>query len=163
MNSYHKSNYLKCGYVLISIITLLFRSNVCHSQSVTDTLFRDKINMKLLEKASIDELNRYRKSLGLKALIVDSTLSRNARSHSNWMMERKVLEHSNYGYGECILYGGYAPKLPYTVSGVGIINTWRNSPPHNRIMTTPYYTKVGFGVSIIKDSYNGLYSTLIFE
>lgn len=145
------------------LVILLFVSSNVFSQSVKDTMFRNNFDMKLFEITSINELNRYRKSLGLKEVVIDSTLTKNARSHSVWMEKTDMLEHSDYCCGECIKYGGYLPNITYEENGVLMIKSWIKSPPHNKILTDPNYKNVGIGISLIKNSYNGLYATLIFN
>lgn len=147
----------------IFLVILLFVSSNGFSQSLKDTLFKHNLNIKLLETAAINELNRYRKSLGLCEVVVDSLLTKNAKSHSAWMEKTGIFEHSDYFGSECILYGGHLFLCSYEKNGVSIIKGWINSPPHNRILKDPEAKKVGIGITIIKDSINGLYATLIFN
>jgi uncharacterized protein YkwD len=133
------------------------------NMSVNDTMFRESVDLEFFEKTFFDELNKYRKLLNLSELIWDPTLAKNSRNHSIWMEKTNIFEHSKYPGSECILQSGYGVGSTYLINSKKLLQIWINSPPHNRIITSKYATKVGIGVNLIEDSYNGVYATLLLN
>lgn len=103
-------------------------------------------------QAFVNEINRYRISHGLSAIRYDSNLSRGAYGHSRWMLETGNLKHSSplpyMVYGENIYkaVGSEIVNNPYAS-----INSWKNSPAHNKIMLAPGAVRYGIGIYIRGD------------
>jgi len=106
-------------------------------------------------------LNRYRQSLGKNPLAYDSALINVAQAYSDSMNTTKVFAHtapdgSNFTircerqnttcYGEILAY--------YFTSAQNLFDLWKNSPPHNAIMTGDYQS---FGLATAGPYATGLF------
>jgi len=67
--------------------------------------------------------NRERTARGLRPLVMDASLVRSARRHTQWMVSNRNMRHSS-GVAENIAYGQRSPE--------SVMNTWMNSRGHRR-------------------------------
>lgn len=133
-----------------------------------------------LEQLIHEEVNRVRKSHGLKPLEWDPLLNKIAREHSEDMALKNYVDHKNkkgespsdralrHRYPTSIaenIYQGFLYKKAYYKNGVPIeydwlsdremakevVKGWLNSPGHRKNLLHPHYRKEGIGVAITKD------------
>ncbi|MBM3271589.1 MAG: CAP domain-containing protein [Candidatus Sericytochromatia bacterium] len=81
------------------------------------------------ERALFELINRTRQQLGLNPLAYDATLAPTAR--------RSAQARRHTGAPEIIAWGQGSPEQA--------LQTWRNSPPHWNILTSPNLTAMGPG------------------
>jgi uncharacterized protein YkwD len=111
-------------------------------------------------------LNEYRTSKGLKVLIVNDYISKQAKDHTNYMISKDKLSHDNFnvrssnivkelkatGNGENVAFGQTTAKA--------VVDDWINSPDHKKNIEGNF---THFGISIIANSQNRFYFTNIFS
>jgi hypothetical protein len=123
-------------------------------------------------------LNNYRQSLGLQPLMVSDLCSDAAEKHSSDMGKYSFFSHtsvqsdyfpvgangrvrmSTCGYPYSIAWGeniaaGYS-------TAAGVIEAWRGSSTHDRVMTDPAYRVIGIGMVYVSGSPYGYYWTADF-
>jgi uncharacterized protein YkwD len=123
-------------------------------------------------------LNEYRQSSGLQPLMVSDLCSDAAEKHSSDMGKYSFFDHkslqsdffpiganarvrmSTCGYPYSIAWGeniagGYS-------TAAGVIQDWRGSSTHDRVMTDPVYRVIGIGVVYVPGSPYGYYWTADF-
>ena len=131
-----------------------------------------------LDKLVFEKINDYRESKGLKSLMWDNKTFNASKHHTKYLVTNKVVGHNEKNntptpksrldyYGVKYDYSG--ENCAKVIIGIiekysndeylssEIVDGWKNSPYHNKIMLGENY-KFG-GVSCIKDG-NLLYSTL---
>lgn len=103
------------------------------------------------EHAIVVQINRVRRSHGLRAVHVDVRLARVARLHSFSMLHNDVLTHGAFStrlrrvgprkrYGETL---AWAPGR--TGRAATIVNLWMNSAPHRAVLMDGALHRVGVG------------------
>ena len=84
---------------------------------------RDAFSLKSVEMEMLRLTNRERTARGLRPLVMDASLVRSARRHTQWMTSNRRMRHSS-GAAENIAYGQRSPS--------SVMNTWMNSSGHRR-------------------------------
>lgn len=113
------------------------------------------------------QTNKFRKSRGLTALVINAELNAIAQKHSANMASGKVgFGHSGfskrnneakknipsiYRFAENVAYGA--------TSGKEVVTDWKNSPPHRKNLLGLYKY---IGIGIAKDRRGRIYYTQIF-
>jgi uncharacterized protein YkwD len=131
-----------------------------------------------LDKLVFKKINEYRKSKGLVMLVWDNKTFNASKHHTTYLVENKVVCHTEKNntatsksrlehHGVDFDYSG--ENCAKVIIGITkeyssdeylsseIVDGWKNSPYHNKIMLGKNYTYGG--VSCIKDT-NSVYSTL---
>ena len=117
-------------------------------------------------------LNEYRKENNLSELVYDSTVFQVAKFQSDWMLANKKLTHDNdipgyktiedrcksYGVnsysGECCMQGAFIVSIvQHKRIANYLLDEWKRSPGHNRVLILSDTSKVGLSVS--KQDYAG--------
>lgn len=103
-------------------------------------------------------INTFRRANGLRALRVDPALSSAARAHSRDMLSRGYFDHDGPGSPFTGRLARYTPATciaeniawgsgPYG-TGTGIVEAWKKSPGHRKVMLLPWTRTVGVGVRV---------------
>lgn len=131
-----------------------------------------KIDLELLETKVFSLINDYRASLHVTQLENDVILQKAAKDHSIYIAKKQSLTHEQsnpnkrlpkdrvYFYkgtdfvlvGENLLFTGIKDKI-YTETDLDvlankIIELWKNSPNHLKIMSSEKYSYTGFGFQL---------------
>ena len=148
--------------VLIILIISYFN---CNSQEA-------KLDLELLHVKVFTLVNNYRVSIKVKPLLKDAVLKEAAEDHSIYIANEQSLTHDQsnlnkanpkdrvYFYkgtdfvlvGENLLFTGIKDKI-YTETDLDvlankIIELWKNSPNHLKIMSSEKYSYTGFGFQL---------------
>ncbi|MDK2771570.1 MAG: CAP domain-containing protein [Flavobacterium sp.] len=148
--------------VLIILIISYFN---CNSQEA-------KLDLELLHVKVFTLVNNYRVSIKVKPLLKDAVLKEAAEDHSIYIAIEQSLTHEQsnpnkklpkdrvYFYkgndfvlvGENLLYTGIKDKIyketDLDVLANKIIELWKNSPNHLKIMSSEKYSYTGFGFQL---------------
>ena len=112
------------------------------------------------ERALLSAVNGLRASHGLRALRVDTTLQRVARSYSAHMIRTGAFTHGAMGtrlarsgargpvFGENLAWG-----VGTTASARSILRSWMASPSHRANLLRPGWTRIGLGA--LRGSFQG--------
>jgi uncharacterized protein YkwD len=128
------------------------------------------VTLSPLEQATVDAINRERKSRGLVPLVVDPVLMELARGHAQDMIDRNYFSHTTpegktykmrlREKGIVLNWTGenfYATTSPESQVVQVTMNWLMGDPPHARNVLNANYRKVGVGV--VKNA-SGLYMTV---
>jgi uncharacterized protein YkwD len=106
------------------------------------------------EAGLLRAVNATRTAHGLRALSLDPTLTRAARSHSTEMIRGGYFAHGNFGgrmaafhvrgpfVGENLAWGNGS----YAAAGT-VISEWLASPEHRANLLRPSFTRIGIGAT----------------
>jgi uncharacterized protein YkwD len=109
------------------------------------------------EAAIVREINRVRRTHGLRGVRVSSGLARVAKSHSRRMLSRDLLTHSSLdgsSFGSRLGRAGhrrrYGETLAWAPDGSGtsarvLVSLWMNSAPHRAVLMDGALRRVGVG------------------
>lgn len=108
------------------------------------------------ENAIVAQINRVRRTHGLRAVRVDVRLTRVARSHSISMLRRDVLTHNSYNGGSFatrLRRVGPRKRFGETLAwapgrsgrATTIVRLWMNSAPHRAVLMDGSLHRVGVG------------------
>lgn len=151
--------------VLTFIGALLSLVMVFSMLTVTPVHAAIKKNVPAEVNKVLSEINKFRKSKGLKPVKVNTTISGMSAAWSAKMADSGKFSHNpNYARdkrvnqnwkraGEIIAYNGGSPS--------GLVKQWINSPPHNKIMSTASHNVVGIGLAYNKSG-KRIYGTVNF-
>lgn len=105
-----------------------------------------------LEKAILEETNRYRAENGLNPLTWDNGLAESARAHTVYLFENTLFEHTKvYNVGENLYRLGSADTGKHNAKF--IVQKWIDSPGHRENLLDPSYKKMGVSVLVGKRYY----------
>lgn len=147
-------------------IIFIFTSVLGFAQLPKDTIAHKKnivINISLLERLTLEELNRYRMSKGVYKLQIVDSICDSAKKHSEWMYKEDKFEHSKISDGaENCLHSPLYMGFTYEDIAKNIIKSWVKSSKHNSILLTSDFKNVGLGIKMFtdKDGYKSIYTTL---
>jgi uncharacterized protein YkwD len=117
-------------------------------------------------------INLYRKSHGVKPVVLSRSLSMAADHHSAYMAKTDDVDHSlagglswsqnilNFGYPEG--YGMGENVLAGRSSAGGALGLWADSPPHNANMLNKSWKSIGIGREVNQDGKYRYYWTTTF-
>lgn len=94
----------------------------------------DNPDLHPIETGVIERTNAVRARYGLRPLVADVRLMRQARRHTAWMARARSMQHSG-GAIENIAMGQRSPDE--------VVNTWLADPPHAAPILNAGYTKIG--------------------
>jgi uncharacterized protein YkwD len=109
------------------------------------------------ESAIVREINRVRRSHGLRFVRISSGLARVARRHSVEMLAHDALSHSSFdGSSFSTRLAGarqrrrYGETLAWAPDGAGItprvlVRLWMNSAPHRAVLMDGSLRRIGIG------------------
>jgi uncharacterized protein YkwD len=119
--------------------------------------------MNSLEISVYHQVNRYRQSLNLPPLVIDPTISAQARAHSEQMARTGNLSHRVESAAQKIAYPSAAENIAtsrgYRYPDLVAIQGWITSPRHHHY-TIGRYNLTGIGVA--KNARGEYYFTQIF-
>ncbi len=156
---------------LILFSTLLFSC----AKDDTDELFESSsqsenvdvaISYSQIEYEIVDLINEYRTENGLAKLSMMNIVSKEAGSHTDYMLQVGEVNHDNFGLRHQYLVANASAKsvaenVAYGYrSAESVVNAWLNSPSHKQNIDNASYTD--FGISIKSDSEGKNYFTNIF-
>ena len=148
-----KARFLLSGFTCFALfIRLTSFSPYIHSNIVGDVL---------------SQTNKFRKSKGLPALIVNTELNAIAQKHSADMASGWVgFGHAGFSKRNDMAIraiksvGRFAENVAYgAISGQEVVTDWKNSAGHRRNMLGPYKY---IGIGIAKDRRGRIYYTQVF-
>ena len=125
-------------------------------------------SMATLEQSVFQKINQYRQQKGLSSLTLNSTITQQARQHSQSMAKSRILSHDGFDIrvktiGTPIPYRAAAENVAYNMGfsdPVGqAVNGWINSAGHLRNIMGNYDLT---GIGVAKNSQNEFYFTQIF-
>ena len=153
---------------LLSLL-VLFVCSICVSQTELDKLVFEKVN-------------QYRVSKGVKKLVWCDKAFNASKQHSIYLKNNEEISHNEnndtptvisrlkkHNINYIISYGeNCAQIIPETdeeyfsndILSTLIVNSWKKSPPHNKIMLNPNFTYTG--ISCIKHDMIFVYATIDF-
>jgi uncharacterized protein YkwD len=148
---------MKNNSILASIANLAF---------LISTIFFVSPDKSLTEDV-LEQTNKFRKSKGLPALVMNDDLNDIAQKHSAAMASGRVAFGHNgfkqrekeakkkvpsaYGFAENVAYGA--------TSGKEVVTMWKNSPGHRRNILGNYKY---IGIGTAKDRQGNIYFTQVF-
>ena len=135
-----------------------------------------------LDKLVFEKVNQYRISKGLSELVWCDKAYNASKQHSIYLNNEGELTHKEkndtptplsrlkkhnitniVSYGEncgLIMTGSDEEYSSNEILSTLIVDSWKKSPPHNKIMLTPNFTYTG--VSCVKDDMIFVYATIDF-
>lgn len=122
-----------------------------------------------MEKAR-SEINRYRASHGLAALMLDANLTAAAQRHSGDLSAHDKISHrgsDGTNPWDRVRGTGYKAKLAAENVGVGqqsfgeVLQGWKDSPGHNKNLLLPDATQMGIALVVNPASRNQTFWTLV--
>jgi len=153
---------------LLSLL-VLFVCSICVSQTELDKLVFEKVN-------------QYRVSKGVKKLVWCDKAFNASKQHSIYLKNNEEISHNEnsdtptvisrlkkHNINYIISYGeNCAQIIPETdeeyfsndILSTLIVNSWKKSPPHNKIMLNPNFTDAG--ISCVKHDMIFVYATIDF-
>jgi uncharacterized protein YkwD len=146
---------------LYFLFSVLLAFNACKKE---DT------NVQLQEVSSIDTeilklVNQHRNSIGKADLVMDSTIWRFAKEHTQYQIEQGLISHDNFSdrmneLGALIAWSGAAENVAmgYT-DAQSVVTGWLNSAGHKANIEGDYSLT---GVCALKDNNGVYYYTQIF-
>lgn len=133
-----------------------------YDQVVTE---RIEYNYNTIEVEILDELNLYRKALGLTELKPMTELSMESEDHNEYMIEVGVVSHDNFSQRASELMNKVGARsvaenvgYGYRTSGA-VVNAWLKSKGHRENIEGAY---THFGISVREDAEGKNYFTNIF-
>jgi uncharacterized protein YkwD len=114
----------------------------------------------------MNEVNNYRNSIGLAKLSRLNLVSKEAETHSYYMLEKETLSHDNFTIRTQNLMNkaaaiSIAENVAYGYqTAEELLNGWLNSPEHRRKIEENRYTD--FGISAKFNTNGNYYVTQIF-
>jgi uncharacterized protein YkwD len=111
-------------------------------------------------------INEYRTSKGLKVLIINDFISKQAKDHTSYMISKNQLSHDNFNVratnikNELKATGNAENVAVGQATAKAVVDDWLNSPDHKKNIEGNY---THFGISIIANNQNRFYFTNIFS
>lgn len=133
-----------------------------YDQVVTE---RIEYNYNTIEVEILDELNLYRKALGLSELAVLTELSMESEDHNEYMIDAGTVSHDNFSQRASYLMNQTGAKKVGENVGFGyssasaVVNAWLKSKGHRDNVEGEY---THFGISVRQDENGRNYFTNIF-
>lgn len=163
----------------ITLATLLLLAASCNYQKPKDmlknqiatpkaTLVADTSELEQLEIAAHEQVNQYRLSQNLPPLTLNSTISQQARIHSQNMADTQNLSHEGF-QGRVKAIAGTIPyrsaaenvafNYGYSDPATRAVEGWIDSPGHQKNMVGDF-DRAGMGVAVTPEGH--YYFTQIF-
>lgn len=95
----------------------------------------DSFELLPVEQGVLERTNSERVRYGLRPLIIDRMLMRQARRHAAWMTRARALQHTSAPVAENIAMGQR--------SSAEAVQTWMNSSGHRANILNAGYTRIG--------------------
>ena len=107
----------------------------------------------------LDQINAHRASKGLAPVKYSATLSGIAQGQSDRLVNQEVINHTNTfltdprasGYNAA----GEIHAISWRVSVTDLVNWWKNSGAHNKVLTDPRMQVIGIGLTYVDGSLAG--------
>lgn len=158
------------GFMLIFctlFLTSCSKDNIQDEVTAYDQVVTERIeyNYNSLEVEILDELNLYRKALGLAELKVLTELSMESEDHNEYMIDVGVVSHDNFSQRASFLMNQVGAKTVGENVGYGyktaeaVVNAWLKSKGHRENVEGEY---THFGISVRQDAEGRNYFTNIF-
>jgi uncharacterized protein YkwD len=139
-----RSDYQMLGAVAVALLVAFVLNLRVTPLTTADTRWASSVS---IGEETVAAINAYRATLGKPALRYDARLAGAADFHNRWMWDHDCFAHQCPGEPdpwERIKAAGYSYTLASEVIGRGYwdvasaVAGWRNSPPHNQIITGDY-------------------------
>lgn len=135
------------------ILLVLFGLAACGKNNNSGSQPDHTINP-ITENKYFNLVNKYRKSIGLKALKYSTTIEDEALDHSTDMANGSLFGHGGWrgrcqrlratlgsnSCGEIVAMGQQTPEA--------VLKAWLNSPPHRQAIENPQWTHTGIGYAV---------------
>ncbi len=111
-------------------------------------------------------VNNYRETQGLSSLSTLNLVSKEAESHTNYMIEKGEINHHNFGSrSQNLIQNASAILVAENVAygfatAQGVVDAWLKSDSHRKNIENSSFTD--FGISTEKDEKGNYYYTHIF-
>lgn len=158
------------GFMLILctlFLTSCSKDNLQDEVTAYDQVVTERIeyNYSTIEVEILDELNLYRKALGLAELNVLTELSMTSEDHNEYMINMGEVSHDNFSQRASYLMNQIGAKSVAENVGFGyktaeaVVNAWLKSKGHRENVEGEY---THFGISVRQDAEGKNYFTNIF-
>jgi uncharacterized protein YkwD len=149
------------------ILTSCSKENLNDEIAAYDQVIVEKAvyNYSEIEVEILDELNIYRKALGLGELRSMAELSVESEGHNKYMIDEGVVSHDNFSLRASQLMNQIGAKAVGENVGYGyrtseaVVNAWLKSEGHRKNVEGDY---THFGISVRQDENGKNYFTNIF-
>jgi uncharacterized protein YkwD len=162
-----KANLLKVLMLVVIVLTMNSCSSDSSENSNSSASNQEVMNYTYdsTEILTMELINNYRVSIGLKALKQISHVSYKSEEHDNYMITNNVVNHNDFvARSENIMKVLGAKKVSENIaynynSPQAALNAWLNSPSHKSNIEGDF---TDFGLAIRVDSNGRKYYTNIF-
>lgn len=107
----------------------------------------------------LNQINAYRASKGLAPVKYSATLSGIAQGQSDRLVNQEVINHTNTFLTDSRASGynaaGEIHAISWKVSVTDLVNWWKNSSAHNKVLTDPRMQVIGVGLTYVDGSLAG--------
>lgn len=107
----------------------------------------------------LNQINAHRASKGLAPVKYSASLSGIAQGQSNRLVQQEVINHSNTFLTDQRAAGynavGEIHALSYQNSVTDLVQWWKGSHGHNKVLTDPKMTVIGIGLTYVDGSLSG--------
>ena len=136
---------------ILTFAVILITAVTGFSQKVTDVVDPKNVNYEFLSQLVIDEVNKYRVDHWLHKLKISEPLQKDSKTWANYLAANNVLYHDTTGgFSEALHRGsGGGLGMTYLNFAKGVVNSWKDSPPHNAILLSSKSKYIGFGNTVI--------------
>jgi uncharacterized protein YkwD len=144
---------------LIVIVAVLVSGIVNAQKDYSDIdITSTYVNTKTIEHWVLYYINQERIKLGLDTFIVESTIDKIAKDHSNWMAKTGKYQHSGLNIRENITDNPSAVNTHKFAAYVAV-RSWICSPGHYEAIQNPKYKYIGVGVAVKYSKFCIYYTT----
>ncbi len=135
----------------ITFILIIISVTSSFAQKVTDVVDPKNVNYEFVSQLVIDEVNKYRVDNWLPKLKISERLQKDTKAWANYLAANDILVHDTTGgFSEAIHKGGgVGLGNNYLTFAKGIVNSWKDSPPHNAILLSARSKYIGFGNMVV--------------
>ena len=148
-------------------LTSCSKDNLQDDITAYDQVVTEKVeyNYNTIEVEILDELNIYRKALGLRQLKPLTELSMESETHNEYMIEEGVVSHDNFSLRASQLMNRVGARAVAENVGFGyitseaVVNAWLKSKGHRENVEGAF---THFGISVRQDENGKNYFTNIF-
>lgn len=107
----------------------------------------------------LNQINVYRASKGLAPVRYSATLSGIAQGQSDRLVHQEVINHTDTFLTDSRASGynaaGEIHAISWQVSVADLVNWWKNSGAHNKVLTDPKMQVIGIGLTYVDGSLAG--------
>lgn len=144
---------------LIVIVAVLVSGIVNAQKDYSDIdITSTYVDTKTIEHWVLYYINQERIKLGLDTFIVESTIDKIAKDHSNWMAKTGKYQHSGLNIRENITKI-ISPVNTHKFVAYVAVRSWICSPGHYEAIQNPKYKYIGVGIAVKYNNFCVYYTT----